>query len=76
MKSIIQFLKSNVLVIALLGVVGYQQVVLTDLMEMHYINNEHIVDTRNKVNGVEFYLDDIAFDLSQIAASVEYLKYK
>ena len=33
MKSILSFLKSNALVIALLGVVGYQQVMLNEIAE-------------------------------------------
>lgn len=76
MKSILSFLKSNVLVIALLGVVGYQQTMLTDLRKMHYINNEHIIDTYNLVNDVEFYFDDIRSELDEIAINVELLAYK
>jgi hypothetical protein len=83
MKSILSFLKSNALMIALLGVVGYQQTMLTELMEMHHINNEHIVDIYNKLNGVEIdvegiprQLDQMEIELMMVKRSVDALQYQ
>lgn len=74
MKSILQYLKSNALVIALLGVVGYQQTVLTELMEMHYINNDLIVDVHNNLIPVEIGVDDIQRQLDQMEIELMLVK--
>ena len=83
MKSILSFLKSNALVIALLGVVGYQQTMLTELMEMHYINNGHIVDVHNNlinvdigVDGIHRQLDQMEIELMMVKSSVDTLLYR
>ena len=75
MKSILSFLNTNALVIALLGVVGYQQTVLTELLWMSNVNNEDIVDTYNKLIGVEIHLEQIAVDVDDISNSVNTIKY-
>lgn len=74
MKPILQYVKSNALLITLLGVVGYQQTMLNKLVQMSYVNNEHIVDTYNVGIGLEYYAEATTNDTIEIAVGIDSLQ--
>ena len=83
MKSILQYLKSNALVIALLGVVGYQQVMLNEIAEdtrwtvfVADSNNDEIVQIHTVTSIMSDQLNSMETELMLTKIGVDALQYQ
>lgn len=69
----IQFVKTNALLLLLLAITIYQHSILLKLREMAYHNDESIVETHNRVVGVELELEEVAFNVRETNQNVLFL---
>ena len=69
----VDFIKNNVLLIALLAIVIYQQFLLNELLYMAHRNDSTIVETHNRVGSVEIEVEALRSELGDISHDIQTL---
>jgi hypothetical protein len=62
----VDFIKNNVLLIALLAIVIYQQFLLNDLLDLAYWNESAILDTKRMASDIQFDVEQMRIDIDTL----------